>query len=168
MFHMTRGRLFSDVLSRVTERRLARTELAPQDPSEFFAFHFDAIAEDSARLNHLEREALTYGTGPIPHEHERQPVIDAHVDEIRRRQQACLIDPNPAGCARSPSASRPGAQHIEMTTRLRSSRVRSLNRSRHHWSRSRAGVEGSTRADRSSDQVDARLSVRHLAATEPR
>ena len=39
-----------------------------------------------------EREALTYGAGPIPHEHERLPVIQAQVDEIRRRQQAGLID----------------------------------------------------------------------------
>ncbi|MBV9381046.1 MAG: MFS transporter [Streptosporangiaceae bacterium] len=97
MFLMTGGRigdrLFADVLSHITERRLRRTGEAPEDPGEFFAYHFDAMGEDGAWLNYLEREALTYGTGPIPHEHERLPVIQAQVDEIRRRQNAGLIDP---------------------------------------------------------------------------
>jgi hypothetical protein len=96
MFLMTGGRigdrLFADVLSRVTERRLRRTEQAPDEPGEFFAYHFDAMREDGAWLNYLEREALTYGSGPIPHEPERLPVIQAQVDEIRRRQDAGLID----------------------------------------------------------------------------
>lgn len=98
MFLMTGGRIgdrmFADVLSRITERRLRLTEQAPQDPGEFFAYHFDAMGEDGAWLNYLEREALTYGTGPIPHEQERLPVIQAQVDEIRRRQDAGLIDPH--------------------------------------------------------------------------
>jgi hypothetical protein len=98
MFLMTGGRvgdrLFEDVLSRVTERRLRRTEEAPKDPGEFFAFHFEAAREDGAWLSYLEREALTYGAGPIPHEHERRPVIEAQVDEIRRRQREGLIDPS--------------------------------------------------------------------------
>jgi predicted MFS family arabinose efflux permease len=96
MFLMTGGRmgdrLFGDVLSHVAERRLRRTEEAPEDPAEFFAFHFDAMREDGAWLNYLEREALTYGAGPIPHEQERVPVIEAQVDEIRRRQREGLID----------------------------------------------------------------------------
>jgi hypothetical protein len=98
MFLMTGGRvgdrLFEDVLSRVAERRLRRTEEAPEDPGEFFAFHFEAAREDGAWLSYLEREALTYGAGPIPHEHERRPVIEAQVDEIRRRQREGLIDPS--------------------------------------------------------------------------
>jgi len=76
----------------VAERRLRRTEDAPEDPGDFFAYHFDAMREDGAWLNYLEREALTYGAGPIPHEPERLPVIQAQVDEIRRRQSAGLID----------------------------------------------------------------------------
>jgi hypothetical protein len=87
-------RLFGDVLSHVTERRLRRTEEAPEAPGEFFAFHFDATREDGAWLTYLEREALTYGTGPIPHEPERLPIIQAQIDEIRRRQRAGLIDPH--------------------------------------------------------------------------
>jgi EmrB/QacA subfamily drug resistance transporter len=86
-------RLFSDVLSRVADRKLRRTERAPEDPGEFFVFHFEAIAEDGAWLNYLEREALTYGSRPIPHEAERRPVIEAQVEEVRRRQRAGLIDP---------------------------------------------------------------------------
>jgi hypothetical protein len=96
MFLMTGGRigerLFADVLSRVAERRLRRTEEAPEDPGEFFAFHFEALREDGAWLRYLEREALTHGAGPIPHEPERLPVIQAQVDEIRGRQNAGLID----------------------------------------------------------------------------
>ena len=97
MFLMTGGRmgdrLFGDVLSRVTERRLRRTEKAPEDPGEFLAFHFDSASEDGAWLTYLAREALAYGSGPIPHEQQRLPVIRAQVEEIRRRQQTGLIDP---------------------------------------------------------------------------
>jgi EmrB/QacA subfamily drug resistance transporter len=98
MFLMTGGRigdrLFADVLSRVAERRLRRTEAAPLDPGEFLAFHFDAASEDGAWLTYLAREGLTYGSGPIPHEQERLPVIKAQVEEIRHRQEAGLIDPD--------------------------------------------------------------------------
>jgi hypothetical protein len=97
MFLMTGGRigdrLFGDVLSRVTERRLRRTVEAPEDPGEFLAFHFDSMSEDGAWLTYLAREALAYGSGPIPHERERLPVIRAQVQEIRRRQQSGVIDP---------------------------------------------------------------------------
>jgi hypothetical protein len=98
MFLMTGGRvgdrLFSEALSHVAERRLRRTEQAPADPGAFFAFHFDAIAEDSAWLTYLQREALTYGSRPIPHESQRLPVIRAQVEEIRHRQGEGLIDPS--------------------------------------------------------------------------
>jgi hypothetical protein len=98
MFLMTGGRvgdrLFGEVLSHVAARRLRRTEQAPEDPGELFAFHFGASGEDDAWLSYLQREALTYGNGPIPHEPERLPVIEAQVQEIRRRQDAGLIDPS--------------------------------------------------------------------------
>lgn len=97
MFLMTGGRIgermFSDALAQVTERKLRRTEAAPADPGEFFAYHFDAVGEDRAWLSYLQREALSYDGRPIPHEPQRKPVIDAQVEEIRRRQQAGLIDP---------------------------------------------------------------------------
>jgi MFS family permease len=97
MYLATGGRIgdhmFKDVLIRVADRKLRRTEQAPQDPGEFLAFHFDALTEDSAWLTYLQREALTYGSGSIPHEPDRLPVIRAQVEEIRRRQQAGLIDP---------------------------------------------------------------------------
>jgi EmrB/QacA subfamily drug resistance transporter len=57
MFLMTGGRIgdrqFADLLSHVTERRLGRTEEAPADPGEFFAYHFEAMREDGAWLNYL-------------------------------------------------------------------------------------------------------------------
>jgi EmrB/QacA subfamily drug resistance transporter len=97
MFLATGGRigdrLFSGVLSHVTERKLRRAEQAPEDPGEFLVHHFRGVGEDRAWLNYLQREALTYGSGPIPHEPRRQPVIAAQVQEIRRRQRAGLIDP---------------------------------------------------------------------------
>jgi EmrB/QacA subfamily drug resistance transporter len=95
MFLMTGGRmadpLFHDILGHVTERRLQRTQAAPAAPGEFFAFHFDAAGEDRAWLHYLMREALAYGTREIPHESDRLPVIQAQVDEIRRRQAAGLL-----------------------------------------------------------------------------
>lgn len=87
-------RQFADVLSRVADRRLRRTEQAPMDPGEFLAYHFDTASEDGAWLTYLAREGLAYGDGPIPHEADRLPVIQAQVDEIRRRQHAGLIDPD--------------------------------------------------------------------------
>jgi hypothetical protein len=64
------------------KRRLRRTEQAPEDPGEFFAYHVDAASEDSAWLSYLEREALAYGAGPIPHEPQRLPVIQAQVEDL--------------------------------------------------------------------------------------
>jgi hypothetical protein len=95
MFLMTGGRigdqLFHDILGHVAERRTRRTEAAPLAPGEFLAFHFDAAAEDTAWLTYLQREALTYGNGEVPHEADRLPVIQAQVDEITRRQAAGLL-----------------------------------------------------------------------------
>jgi hypothetical protein len=95
MFLMTGGRigdqLFGDILGHVAERRTRRTEAAPLAPGEFLVFHFDAAAEDSAWLSYLQREALTYGGGEVPHEADRLPVIQAQVDEITRRQAAGLL-----------------------------------------------------------------------------
>jgi EmrB/QacA subfamily drug resistance transporter len=86
-------RMFKDILTRVAERKVTRTHEAPEDPGEFLAFHFDALAGDGAWLKYLQREALIYENGPVPHETERLPVILAQVDEIHRRQRAGLIDP---------------------------------------------------------------------------
>lgn len=98
MFLMTGGRVgdaqFGELLSRITERRLRRVEAAPEDPGEFLAYHFHSASQDGAWIQYLAREGLTYGSGPIPHEHERLPVIQAQIDEIRRRQDEGLIDPS--------------------------------------------------------------------------
>lgn len=86
-------RMFRDILTHVAERKLRRAGQAPQDPGDFLAYHFREISQDAAWLNYLQREALTHGAGPIPHEPSREPVIEAQIEEIRRRQQAGLIDP---------------------------------------------------------------------------
>lgn len=95
MFLMTGGRigdrLFDDILGHVTERRLARVEHAPQPPGEFLAFHFRESADDAPWLGYLMRESLAYGSGPIPHEADRVKVIQAQVDEVRRRQAAGVV-----------------------------------------------------------------------------
>jgi hypothetical protein len=95
MFLMTGGRIgdgmFNDILGQVTERRLRRVEQAPMPPGEFLAYHFRESADDGAWLSYLQREALAYGAGPVPHENERQPVIRAQVDEVRRRQDAGIV-----------------------------------------------------------------------------
>jgi len=95
MFLMTGGRvgegLFHDVLARVTERRTLRTQRAPAPPGEFLAFHFHAAEADMAWLRYLMREALVCGNGDVPHEAERVPVIQAQVDEVRRRQADGLL-----------------------------------------------------------------------------
>jgi hypothetical protein len=96
MFLATGGRigdaLFHDILGRVTERRLRRTEEAPLAPGDFLAYHFDAAAQDRAWLNYLIREGLAYDGQSIPHEQDRRPIIEAQVEEVRRRQRAGLID----------------------------------------------------------------------------
>lgn len=95
MFLMTGGRIgdgmFHDILGHVTERRLRRVEEAPMPPGEFLAYHFRESADDGAWLGYLQREALAYGSGPVPHEDERRPVIQAQVDEVRQRQQAGIV-----------------------------------------------------------------------------
>jgi hypothetical protein len=75
----------------VTERRLRRTEQAPLEPGEFLAFQYGAGAEDTAWLHYLMREALGYGNAEVPHEQDRVPVLQAQVEEIRRRQAAGLL-----------------------------------------------------------------------------
>jgi hypothetical protein len=98
MYLMTGGRIgdrmFAAILSHVSERKLERAHQAPQDPGEFLAYHFEAITQDTAWLRYLEREALTYGSRTIPHEQQRRPVIEAQIEEIRRRQETGLIDPS--------------------------------------------------------------------------
>ncbi len=95
MFLMTGGRigdsLFHDILGHVTERRLRRTQQAPDAPGDFLAYHFHAAADDGAWLNYLIREGLAYSGGSIPHEDDRIPVIEAQIEEVRRRQEAGLI-----------------------------------------------------------------------------
>lgn len=77
MFLMTGGRIgdgmFHDILGHVTERRLRRVDEAPMPPGEFLAYHFRESADDSAWLTYLQREALAFGSGPVPHEDERLP-----------------------------------------------------------------------------------------------
>ncbi|MQA87035.1 MAG: MFS transporter [Streptosporangiales bacterium] len=95
MFLATGGRvgdtLFRELLSHVAEQRLRRVQEAPDDPGDFLAYHFHATAAEGAWLAYLIREGLTHRNGPIPHEKERLPVIQAQVEEIRRRQAAGLI-----------------------------------------------------------------------------
>lgn len=95
MYLMTGGRMgdqfFHDILGRVTERRIQRTHEAPMSPGDFLAYHFEAGAQDQAWLNYLVREALAYGSGPIPHEADRVRVIQEQVEEARRRQEAGLL-----------------------------------------------------------------------------
>jgi Tetracyclin repressor-like, C-terminal domain len=64
---------------------------APLPPGEFLAYHFRAGAADEAWLRYLLREALAYDGGPVPHEAERRPVIQAQVDEVRERQRAGVV-----------------------------------------------------------------------------
>lgn len=97
MFLMTGGRvadrLFADELRHMRERRLQRVEEAPDDLGEFLAFHFSRGAADGTWLKYLVQEGLAHGSGPIPREEDRLPVIQAQVDEIRRRQAAGLVAP---------------------------------------------------------------------------
>lgn len=95
MFLMTGGRigdqLFDEILGQIIARRTRRTAEAPLPPGEFLAYHFAAAATERAWLNYLVREALTYGSGAVPHEQERLPVIQQQVEEIRQRQAAGLV-----------------------------------------------------------------------------
>ncbi len=99
MFLGTGGRvgdtLFTDMLTRVSTTRLARAEAAPDALGDFLAFHYhQQEAGDSSWIGYLQREALAYGDRAVPHEDERQPVIQAQVAEIARRQAAGLINPD--------------------------------------------------------------------------
>ena len=98
MFLMTGGRmgdsLVHEMTERVADRRLRRTREAPRAPGEFLAYHFDASAVDTAWMRYLMREALVYGSGPVPHEAERMKVMDAQIREARERQAEGLL---PAG-----------------------------------------------------------------------
>ncbi len=95
MYLTTGGRLgdqlFHDILGQTVERRTRRTLEAPEPFGDFLAYHYEKAAEDGAWLNFLVREGLTAGEGPIPHEEDRQPVIQRQVDEIRRRQGEGLV-----------------------------------------------------------------------------
>jgi EmrB/QacA subfamily drug resistance transporter len=95
MFLMTGGRLgdrlVQELAARIGDRRLQRAREAPQAPGEFLAFHFHAAEVDGAWMRYLMREALVYGGGAVPHEAERQPIIDAQVKETRDRQAAGLM-----------------------------------------------------------------------------
>ncbi|HEY8642546.1 MAG TPA: MFS transporter [Candidatus Dormibacteraeota bacterium] len=95
MFLMTGGRmadqLFSEILEKVTERRTRRVHEAPMAPGDFLVYHFEAAADDKAWLNYLIREALAYGSATVPHEADRLPMIQAQVDEMRRRQELGLV-----------------------------------------------------------------------------
>jgi MFS family permease len=95
MFLATGGHIadsmFREILSRVTDRRTLRTQIAPLAPGEFLAFHFHDSAADVAWLRYLMREVLAYGDRAVPHENERRPVIEAQIDEIRRRQAAGVL-----------------------------------------------------------------------------
>ena len=99
MFLSTGGRvgdsLFTDLLARIRSTRLERAEQAPDPVGEFLAYHYhEHEAGDASWLAYLQREALAYGDRPVPHEEERQPVIQAQVDEIVHRQQSGLINPD--------------------------------------------------------------------------
>lgn len=91
MFLMTGGRigdrLFNDVFQHFRERRLRRLDEAPSGYGDFLAYYFDRHGDDGGWLAYLQREALAYGKGAVPHEEQRTEVIQAQVDEIRRRQR---------------------------------------------------------------------------------
>ena len=92
MFLMTGGRVadevFEEILGHVAQRRLRRTQEAPEALPDFLTYHFDQAGGDRAWLNYLQREALTSTDGTIAHEDERLPVIRAQVEEVIRRQEA--------------------------------------------------------------------------------
>jgi EmrB/QacA subfamily drug resistance transporter len=90
LFLMTGGRIgpraFREILGEVTERRTQRIEEAPELPGDFLAYHFAQVSQDRSWLNYLAREALSYGSAPVPQEAERTPVVQRQVDEVRTRQ----------------------------------------------------------------------------------
>lgn len=98
MFLMTGGRLgdrlVHDLVAHVIDRRLQRVREAPQAVGEFLAFHFRGAEADVAWLHYLMREALVFGSRPVPQENERQAAVAVQVQEVRDRQAAGLL---PAG-----------------------------------------------------------------------
>jgi MFS family permease len=96
-YFMTGGhagqRMLDQMIQHTIGQRLARVEEAPRDPAEFLVHHYvRARDEDAGWLRYLVEEALALPEGPIPHERERQPVIDRQVEEISARQREGLID----------------------------------------------------------------------------
>jgi EmrB/QacA subfamily drug resistance transporter len=95
MFLMTGGRLgdglVRDLVAHVNERRMQRMREAPQAVGEFLAFHFNAAEDDTAWLQYLMREALVFGSRPVPREDDRMIGIAAQVNETRERQAAGLL-----------------------------------------------------------------------------
>jgi hypothetical protein len=95
MFLMTGGRLgdrlVNDLVAHVIERRLQRVREAPQAIGEFLAFHFRGAEADLTWLHYLMREALVFGSRPVPQERERQEAVSLQVQEIRDRQDAGLL-----------------------------------------------------------------------------
>ncbi|WP_051943289.1 MFS transporter [Streptacidiphilus rugosus] len=93
MFLATGGRvgesLFGELLARVRSQRLGRAAQAPERLGEFLPFHYrEQEAGDAAWFGYLQREALAYGDRPVPREAEREPVVQAQIQEIVRRQEA--------------------------------------------------------------------------------
>jgi MFS family permease len=97
MFLATGGRvgdrMFAEELAHQRELRRQRARQAPDDPGEYLAFHYGPGAVDAGWLAYLVREAMQAGSGPVPHEDERLPALEAQVDELRRRQAEGLLDP---------------------------------------------------------------------------
>ena len=95
LFWATGGRVsdkaLSDLIASVGARRIDRARQAPDKPGDFLVYHFRAAENDNPYLYYLMREALVHGAGRAPHEAERRPIIDAQVDEVRRRQQEGLL-----------------------------------------------------------------------------
>ncbi|MEZ0066616.1 EmrB/QacA subfamily drug resistance transporter [Streptacidiphilus sp. MAP12-20] len=99
MFLATGGRvgdaLFNELLARVRSQRLGRAEQAPEPLGEFLPFHYrEQEAADAPWFRYLQREALAYGDRPVPREAEREPVIQAQIAEIARRQAAGHLPPD--------------------------------------------------------------------------
>lgn len=85
-------RALNEMIQHAIQRKSARVEEAPADPGEFLVHHYQRTRdEDVAWIRYLIEEALAVGSGPVPHESERQPQIDRQVEEIRSRQGAGLI-----------------------------------------------------------------------------
>jgi hypothetical protein len=95
-------RALADLVEHTTSHRTARVADAPSLPGEFLVHHFDRSDEDRSWYRYLVEEALALGSGPVPFEDERRPVIQLQVDEVRRRQAEGVVapefDPPRCGC----------------------------------------------------------------------